>query len=251
MSPELYTYAGQDGPTYERLIQDGISGGKLTQVAGAIYLRESDKALTGTVYYRVQKGSEEPVEKSAPFSMKAPGDFARNHTWTLYGYYVSGRTLELTVSAIPWDWNKFTIDFSVSSLMVTDKLKVDAGTVNGIVSTGVKDNFYVYLKPHQAARAYLYVATPKGGQLQVIPVEATPGATNAFKVTMGESGSQETNINPDKDKGRIDIYVDRNDDYVGETSGKMIRLSFKAFIDEREIPGASETFDQIYYFVLP
>ena len=135
--------------------------------------------------------------------------------------------------------------------MVTDKLKVDGSTVNGVVSTGVKDHYYVYLKPHQAARAYLYVATPMGGQLQVIPVEATPGAANAFKVTMGESGSQETNINPDKDKGRIDIYVDRNDDYVGETSGKMITLSFKAFINEREIPGASETIDQIYYFVLP
>lgn len=252
VSPERYTYAGQNGPTYERLIQDGISGGMLTQVgAGAIYLRESDKALKGTVYYRVQKGSEEPVEKPLSFSMNAPGDFSRNHTWTLYGYYVSGRTMELAVTALPWDWNRFTIDFSVSSLMVTDKLKVDGSTVNGVVSTGVKDHYYVYLKPHQAARAYLYVATPMGGQLQVIPVEATPGAANAFKVTMGESGSQETNINPDKDKGRIDIYVDRNDDYVGETSGKMITLSFKAFINEREIPGASETIDQIYYFVLP
>ena len=252
VSPERYTHAGQDGPTYERLIQDGIEGGYLTQAGtGAIYLRESDKALTGTVCYHVQKGDDEPEYKTVSFSMNAPGDFARNHTWTLYAYYVSGRTLELTVSAIPWDWNKFTIDFSVSSLMVTDKLKVDGSTVSGIVSTGVKDNFYVYLKPHQAARAYLYVATPKGGQLQVIPVEATTGATNAFKVTMGESESQEANINPDKDKGRIDIYVDKNEDYVGESSGKMITLAFKAFINEREIPGASETIDQIYYFVLP
>lgn len=251
VSPERYTYAGQDGPTYERLIQDGISGGMLTQVgAGAIYLRESDKALKGTVYYRVQKGSEEPVEKPLSFSMNAPGDFSRNHTWTLYGYYVSGRTMELAVTDLPWDWNKFTIDFSISSLMVTDKLKVDGSTVNGIVSTGVKDNFYVYLKPNQAARAYLYVATPKSGQLQVIPIEETPGAANAFKVTLGDGEGQVIAINPDKDKGRIDVYVGRNGSYVGQASGKMITLSFKAFIDDREIPGSSEAIDQIYHFVI-
>lgn len=250
-SPELYSYAGQDGPTYERLISDGITDGKITRVGeGDIYLRESDKALSGTVYYHVQKGSEEPVYKESAFSMDAPGDFSRNRTWTLYGYYVSKRTLELSVNAIPWDWNKFTIDFSISSLMVTDKLKVDGSTVNGIVSTGVKDNFYVYLKPNQAARAYLYVATPKSGQLQVIPIEETPGAANAFKVTLGDGEGQVIAINPDKDKGRIDVYVGRNGSYVGQASGKMITLSFKAFIDDREIPGSSEAIDQIYHFVI-
>ena len=251
-SPELYSYAGQDGPSYERLILDGISEGKITRVgSGDIYLRESNKALSGKVYYHVQKGSERIDKDPLPFSMNAPGDFSRNHTWTLYGYYVSNRTLELSVSTVPWDWNKFTIDFSVSSLMVTDKLKVDGSTVNGIVSTGVKDEFYVYLKPNQAARAYLYVATPKGGQLQVIPIESTPGAINAFNVTLGDTGEPVASINPDKDKGRIDVYIERNRNYVGATSGKMITLSFKAFIGDREIPGASETINQIYYFVLP
>ena len=36
--------------------------------------------------------------------------FARNHTWTVYGYFISNRTLQLAVTALPWDKNNYTIE---------------------------------------------------------------------------------------------------------------------------------------------
>lgn len=248
-APEIYSYAGQDGPSYENLITDGISRGRLTDL-GTFYLRESDKALTGTVYYTItkkgQNGDPDIVEeKTLPFSMAAPGDFARNHTWTVYGYFISNRTLQLAVSVLPWDKNNYTIEFSTASLQVTQKFTVEDGSAT-IVTTDVKDHYNVFLDPQKAARGYLYVITPQGGKLEIIK-EGAASDLDAFTVT-----PQEATINPSLNGGRIDITIDRNRAYEGSTSGKTITLTFKAYTPDgdREISGASECVDQIYHFYL-
>ena len=103
-TPELYAYAGQDGPTYERIIKEAKDDGKLTE-CGSLYLRESDRKIGGTIHYTVTKGqntdSEESRTGTARFDMKNDNEFARNHTWTVYGYYVSNRTLQLSVNVLP------------------------------------------------------------------------------------------------------------------------------------------------------
>lgn len=255
-TPELYAYAGQDGPTYERILADALAATppQITD-CGTVYLRESGELLTGTINYTVTKGGV-VTAKSAPFSMKAPGDFARNHTWTVYGYYVSKRSLQLSVSVLPWDKSDYTIEFSTASLMVTWKLSVLQQSVAGIDPIpGQKDHYTVTLKRNQAASAYLYVATPRGGKLQVVPV-GVDGSENAFDVSFGDDASrriQEATIDPTNKNGRIDISIDRNPDYAGTWTGKSITLTFFAFTPdgEREIDGASDCIDQIYHFVLP
>ena len=248
-APEIYSYAGQDGPSYENLINDGISRGLLTNL-GTFYLRESDKALTGTVYYTItkkgQNGDPDVVEeKTQTFSMASPGDFARNHTWTLYGYFISNRSLQLAVNALPWDKNNYTIEFSTSSLQVTQKFTVDENSAR-IVSTGVKDHYNVFLDANKAAKGYIYVTTPQGGKLEIIK-EGPAADLDAFLVT-----PQEATINPSLNSGRIDITIDRNPDYTGDPTGKTITLSFKAFTPDgdREISGTSECVDQVYHFYL-
>ncbi|MBQ9702909.1 MAG: hypothetical protein IJV63_07985 [Bacteroidales bacterium] len=248
-APELYSYAGQDGPSYETLITDGIRRGQLTD-CGTYYLRESDKALTGKVYYTITKKRDgEPVlvqEKTMPFSMAAPGDFARNHTWTVYGYFISNRTLQMAVSVLPWDRNNYTIEFSTSSLQVTQKFTVADGSATIVPVTGQKDHFNVFLDANKPARGYLYITTPQGGKLEIIP-EGSVADLEAFDVSPGQA-----TIDPSFNSGRIDITIDRNRSYTGDPSGKTITLSFKAYTPDgdREIAGASECVDQIYHFYL-
>ena len=260
-TPELYAYGGQDGPTYERIIQDAKTDGKITD-CGTVYLRESPKKLSGTIYYTVITGkgtaSQTSREGTARFNMSLPGDFSRNHTWTVYGYYVSKRSLQLSISVLPWDKSDYTIKFSEEALMVTWKLSVLQQTVDSYEPIiGMKDHYRVTLKRNQPANAYLFVATPQGGRLQV-DVEGENGSENAFDVWFKDEPtrkSRETTIDPGKQHGRIDIMIDRTQDehYSGSYSGKTITLSFKAFTPDgdREIAGASECIDQVYHFILP
>ncbi len=242
-APEIYSYAGQDGPSYEQLIQDGIRGNHLSHL-GTYYLRETDKALRGTVYYSITKDGE-TQNKHLDFSMANPGDFARNHVWTVYGYFISNRTLQLAVSALPWDKNDYTIEFSTASLQVTQKFIVEENSAT-IVPAGPKDHYNVFLDANRPAKGYLYVTTPQGGRLEIIKDGAITDV-EAFTVTPDEAL-----INPSKNGGRIDITIDRNRDYEGNTSGKTITLNFKAYTPDgdREIDGATECIDQVYHFYL-
>ena len=90
-SPTEYAYRGQTGKEYEALINDGIDKERLTEV-GKFYLRESDKKITGTITYTVGNSDK---ELSAPFKMSEEGDFSRNHTWIVYGFFAGKDNLKV------------------------------------------------------------------------------------------------------------------------------------------------------------
>ena len=84
---------------YEDLIADGLkvhegeSTPRLTE--RRLYLRESDKQLSGTIYYKVKEKGAAAYgdEQSITFKMVGPEDptqwqpyFSRNHTWIIYAY---------------------------------------------------------------------------------------------------------------------------------------------------------------------
>ena len=256
-TPELYKYAGQSGTIYESIIASAKEQQKLTD-CGTYYLRESDKAITGTIHFKVTKGKDTPSEEvhtgTANFKLSREGDFARNHTWTVYGYYVSNRTLQLSVNVLPWVKTDYHVDYSKSSLMVTWKLSILDGSYASKIETS-KDHYDITLKSNQACSAYLYVATPEGGMLQVIP-EGEDGSEDAFAVSFGSNPQEENHyidINPTRNNGRINIAIDRKEGYEGVSLNKKIQLTFKAYTadGESEIDGASECIDQIYTFILP
>lgn len=85
---------------YENLIDGGVSSGVLTQW-GLTYLRETDKKLTGTIDYTVGTGGSMRT-KQATFTMDAEGDFTRNHSWIIYGYFIGGR-LVVQPTVLPWN----------------------------------------------------------------------------------------------------------------------------------------------------
>lgn len=81
--------------------QEGQTDPDLSQW-GPFYLRESDKKITGTISYKVSGVERNPV----PFSMAAAGDFTRNHTWIVYGYFLGSGDLVLNVVCVkPWTDN--------------------------------------------------------------------------------------------------------------------------------------------------
>ena len=84
--PTQYIYVDQEAQEYENLINDA----NLT-VRGPIYLRESDKQLSGTISYTIAGVAQEPVT----FQMQQAGDFSRNHTWIVYAYYAGSGNLQV------------------------------------------------------------------------------------------------------------------------------------------------------------
>jgi hypothetical protein len=90
--PTNFLYMGQEAQEYENLINEAES--KETPevtVYGPIYLRESDRQLTGTITYTIDGGED----KIVPFAMQQAGDFSRNHTWIVYAYYAGSGNLQV------------------------------------------------------------------------------------------------------------------------------------------------------------
>ena len=90
-NPVSYAYTSETGQAYETKINDGITAGDLSEIS-TFYFRESDMKLEGTISYTV--GS---TPKSADFKMVSAGDFTRNHTWIVYGYFLGSGELRLNV----------------------------------------------------------------------------------------------------------------------------------------------------------
>lgn len=87
IDPTIYDDKSQEAKAfgeYVDFIQSGIDEGDLSALS-PVYLRESDKLISGTITYTVDGGDS----KEATFTMNAAGDFSRNHIWIVYGYYDS------------------------------------------------------------------------------------------------------------------------------------------------------------------
>ena len=100
--PSKYSYNVQEGQDYEDLINTGINASPKELVEkGPFYFRESNKQLTGTIYYTLKSGTT-TEDKYTTFTMSAPGDFSRNHTWIVYASYSASLLDVLSVEVVDW-----------------------------------------------------------------------------------------------------------------------------------------------------
>jgi hypothetical protein len=231
-APEAYIYANQNPQVYQDLIDDAVRNGLLTDM-GYLYFRESDKRLVGSIKYIIDNQTH-----TREFSMNAAGDFARNHSWTLLGYFLSGRNLQLATSVLPWDYNTYTIQFKDQAVVATGKFKVDEDPEH-LKITKTAEGLTVQLGPGAVAQGHLSISAPVGGKLMIMPV----GDADAFLV------SPEVADIFQNGQDRVNITIRRNPD-AKETSGKSITLSFSVVIGERDIDANSELIDDKYTFVL-
>lgn len=80
------------------------------------YLRETNKAIRGTIYYSLDGGA---TEKSETFNIPSGGNAIRNRELVVYGYFLNGQMGKLTVTPTIQEWQDGgTFDFIDASTNV-------------------------------------------------------------------------------------------------------------------------------------
>lgn len=85
------------------------------------YLRETNKAIRGTIYYSLDGGT---TEKPAPFNIPSDGNAIRNRELVVYGYFLNGQMGKLTVTPTIQEWQDGgTFDFidASTNVVIPDK----------------------------------------------------------------------------------------------------------------------------------
>lgn len=75
------------------------------------YLRETNKPITGKIYYQLADGGS---EKHQEFTIPSSGNAIRNRELVVYGYFLQGGALCLDWQVMPW--NKVTSEISWSNV---------------------------------------------------------------------------------------------------------------------------------------
>lgn len=92
------------------------------------YLRETTKAIKGTIYYSLDGGKN---EKHETFNIPSDGNAIRNRELVVYGYFLNGQMGKLTVTPTIQEWQDggtYTfIEKASSEVIITDGEKTDWG----------------------------------------------------------------------------------------------------------------------------
>ena len=234
-----------------------------------LYLRESDKPVTGKVYYRINGGTE----KSKVFTMQPAYDedpdlnnFSRNHIWVVYSYFNDKLDdLTLTVDVLPWYWREKRIDYSTGTVNVLRRFNVPSDPNNYdkvlIEDTPAGSKYEIRFDSEKVITGDIIIDAPVGGELYV----TASGANAYFSVTVYAAetfdpmqvtpGTNHATINPAVNNGTISVRVEISPTAPTDgRAGQKIDLSFYVVIHDgtpqaREINIDSESIDH-YSFKL-
>lgn len=191
VNPEELLFRGpghesESAREYEQRLDQAVDAG--SQV-GDIYLRETDKQISGTIRYSI--GGE---ERTATFSMGADDVFTRNHSWILLAWFAEAtRTLQLRIVVLPWDRENYDIDYTDNSVNVVRRFTIFETNPATFKKEQTDDGlFRVYFwhtldSEPNVVKGDIIISTPVGQKLHVIPVPGVlPGHTlipDAISVT--------------------------------------------------------------------
>lgn len=120
--PESFIKKNQSAQQYlDAFKQAGIGSHDLC------YLRETNKAIRGTIWYSLDGGA---TEKSATFNIPSDGKAIRNRELVVYGYFLNGQMGKLTVTPTILEWKDGgTFDFidASTNVEIPDSGKTDWG----------------------------------------------------------------------------------------------------------------------------
>ena len=180
------------------------------------YLRETNKAIRGTIYYSLDGGT---TEKHETFNSPSDGKAIRNRELVVYGYFLNGQMGKLTVTPSIQEWQDGgTFDF------------IDAST--NVVIPGGDQTDWGYK---------VYYGFPKRGPmitLKDIDTKGKPWILQTDNPMFGfvecdENGKYpekepvyDTNISDQNDGDKIIGYTYHIDDFIINKSGEKKTLYF-------------------------
>lgn len=180
------------------------------------YLRETNKAIKGTIYYSLDGGKS---EKHETFNIPSEGNAIRNRELVVYGYFLNGQMGKLTVTPSIQEWQDGgTFDFidASTNVVIPDKDQTDWGYK-------------------------VYYGFPKLGPkitLEDIDTKGKPWILQTDNPMFGfvecdKDGNYEekepvydTNISDQNDGNKIIGYTYHIDDFIINKSGKKDTLYF-------------------------
>ena len=184
------------------------------------YLRETNKAIRGTIYYSLDGGK---TEKHETFNIPSEGNAIRNRELVVYGYFLNGQMGKLTVTPSIQEWQDGgTFDF------------IDAST-NLVIPDG-----------DQTAWGYkVYYGFPKRGPmitLKDIDTKGKPWILQTDNPMFGFVQCDENGYYPEEEPVYDPIITDQNNgkNPVGKT------YKIEDFIINQS--GKKET---LYFYVVP
>ena len=133
------------------------------------YLRETNKSITGKIYYQLAEGG---IEKSQEFTIPSSGNAIRNRELVVYGYFLQGGALCLDWQVMPW--NVVTSEISWSNVncqmfawQTGSTLKPKGGDAEGLYCLvnypRYKDTEHEILEDKKSGAAYYFkVESPAG-----------------------------------------------------------------------------------------
>lgn len=163
--PDPLTYrrgTGENAQAYMNRMKE-IGGHNLS------YLRETNKPITGKIYYQLADGGS---VKSQEFTIPSSGNAIRNRELVVYGYFLQGGALCLDWQVMPW--NKVTSEISWSNVncqmfawQTGETLNPQKGDAEGLYCLvnypRYQDEGHKYLENKPSGAAYYFkVESPAG-----------------------------------------------------------------------------------------
>lgn len=154
---------GETAQTYMDRMNNEIGGHNLS------YLRETNKPITGKIYYQLADGGS---VKSQGFTIPSSGNAIGNRELVVYGYFLQGGALCLDWQVMPW--NKVTSEISWSNVncqmyawQTGSTLKPKGGDAEGLYCLvnypRYKDTEHEILEDKKSGAAYYFkVESPAG-----------------------------------------------------------------------------------------
>lgn len=178
--PELLAFRSvghelESAQDYETRLDAAVA---LTSQVGPIYIRETDKPISGTILYNTGD-----VDKTVHFTMGADDMLTRNHSWIVFAYFAEEtRTLQLDVKVLPWSWTEHPVNFEDGSVNVIRRYTATETSPATFKKEQTKDGFFdvtfwhtVNGHPNQIEGDIL-ISTPVGAKIWAVPV---PGSLTA------------------------------------------------------------------------
>ena len=132
------------------------------------YLRETNKSITGKIYYQLAEGG---IEKSQEFTIPSSGNAIRNRELVVYGYFLQGGALCLDWQVMPWNkvtseigWNGANCQMFAWTIKTPSATTGDAEGLYCLVNyPRYKDTEHEILEDKKSGAAYYFkVESPAG-----------------------------------------------------------------------------------------